>query len=434
MDSTPFLAVGAWLLTYLLHSTVLLGSVALLLSLAPHRTARFAETAWRVALFGGVVTATTQLLLASIGLPLLQLGSIGVGAPRLLAAKGALWLEGANEAAHGASLTRIAIALVLIWAVIATLRLFALLRAYHAFQDSLGDRTPVCSGPALSMVNAWRHDSGVSAGVRLSVSSRIATPMVLGANEVCLPERALELFTSAELEAAIAHEVAHVLRRDGVWLMIAAVIERALFLQPFNSIAHRRLRMIAECACDDWALQRTGNPVALASALTHVTTWLSGQPVHALAIAMSTSHGMHESLAVARVRRILDPAALRFAERRGRVQAFAAATALAGVVLLMPYVPAKAIGSESANAGSSHSVRYTISAHDDAGPFTLTLQNRQVVGMTINGVAVAASRIHHAGERVLVSDSTGRQTLDLTLTGTGISWNSRPASQAKPNR
>jgi hypothetical protein len=70
---------------------------------------------------------------------------------------------------------------------------------------------------------------------------------------------------------------------------------------------------------------------------------------------------------------------------------------------------------------------YTIRAHDDAGPFTLTLEGRRVVAMTMNGEPVASARLRQAGDRLLVDDPSGGSTLDLTLTRDGgIRWTSRP--------
>ncbi|MES2522554.1 MAG: M56 family metallopeptidase [Gemmatimonadota bacterium] len=431
MARTPLLVIGAWLLTYLLHSTALVGATALLLSLAPRLTSRVAETAWRVALFGGVVTATAQLLLVAFGSPLIGFASASVTGSLSLSAEGAQWLAGTGNVVLAASLTRIAVALVVIWAGIAALRLLALLRAHRDFRRSLAYRTPLRNADIISMVNAWCVAVGSHAGMRLSVSSGIITPMVLGANEVCVPERALEQFTMAELEAALAHEVAHVVRHDRLWVTLSAIVERALFLQPLNRVAHRRLRTLAECACDDWALRRTRDPVALASALTQVTDWLSGRAVHALAVGMAAGHPPQDSLAVARVRRILDPAAQRFMEHNGRVHGSLATTMLVAIVFLLPHVPPST--TSSASDSSLPLMRYTINAHDDAGLFTLTVQNQTVVGVTIDGVSVAGSRIRHAGRRVFVIDSTGRPALDLTLTGSGgISWKSRLASSTQP--
>lgn len=428
MASAPLLALGAWLLTYLVHSTMLFGAVALMRVVAPRRTLPFAETAWRVALFGGIGTATVQLVLASLGSHLPGFASVVAGTPTVLAGRGMRWLAHTSDAARLETFTPFIGPAVVVWLLIAAIRLLALVRAHRAFSRMLADRTPL-GGATAREVHA-RCSEARGSRARLSVSPRIATPLVIGGGEVCLPARAVETFTLAELDAALAHEVAHLVRRDSIWLTLSAVVERVLFVQPLTRVAHDRLRVLAECACDDWALARTQDPLALASALTHVTGWLAGNRLHALAIGMSSHRVDRESLAVARVRRILDPAETRLGIGPGPAQLSFAATALAAVVLLVPHVAPRALQhGNRTTAAHARNTRYTISAHDDAGPFTLTLEGRDVVGMTIDGEQVAASRIRRIGARVVVAGTDGNDALDVTLTGPGgISWNSRSAS------
>lgn len=49
-----------WILTYAVHSTILILSVWALLKLFPRVPLRLQESLWRVALFGGLVTATVS--------------------------------------------------------------------------------------------------------------------------------------------------------------------------------------------------------------------------------------------------------------------------------------------------------------------------------------------------------------------------------------
>ncbi len=53
--------VGAWLLTYVVHATLLFTAVALLARWRRVRSDALRETLWKFALLGGVVTATVQL-------------------------------------------------------------------------------------------------------------------------------------------------------------------------------------------------------------------------------------------------------------------------------------------------------------------------------------------------------------------------------------
>jgi beta-lactamase regulating signal transducer with metallopeptidase domain len=291
------------------------------------------------------------------------------------------------------------------WLLVGIARLASFILARQSLRRRLVDRHPVLD-PAVA--SALRALAG-KRPIEVSASRRIQTPMVIGRNELCLPSRALIELAPEELEAVLAHEIAHLRRRDDAWLTLATVVERLFFIQPLNALALRRLRAIAECSCDDWAVRSTRSPAALASALARVATWLAGAPVAPAEIGMAS----RESLALARVRRILDPNAKRSVTRWHPALTTAATLALVLVVLGVPGFRSRAI-------------RYTIEAYDDAGPFTVTVERGCVIGMTINGSAVDQSRLQYSGTHLRVRDAAARITLDLTLTrGGGIRWTSR---------
>lgn len=73
-----------------------------------------------------------------------------------------------------------------------------------------------------------------------------------------------------ELEAVLAHELAHVARRDSLVIWLATVLRDAFFYLPTSWAAYRQLQREKETACDDLAVSVTGRPLALASALAKV--------------------------------------------------------------------------------------------------------------------------------------------------------------------
>ena len=106
----------------------------------------------------------------------------------------------------------------------------------------------------------------------------------------------------------LAHEVAHLVRRDPQWLIVARAMEVVFFMQPLNRLARRRMQEVAEYLCDDWAVSRMSQPVTLARCLAAVAEWVSRAPrahsarLHPMS-AMVESRG---SPLVRRVGRILD--------------------------------------------------------------------------------------------------------------------------------
>jgi len=104
-----------------------------------------------------------------------------------------------------------------------------------------------------------------------------------------------------ELESVLAHEMAHVARRDYLVVWLATVLRDALCYLPTSWIAHRQLQAEKEYACDDLAVGVTGRPLALASALA--TVWQPGPASRSLSgvPALAGSSGAVE----ARIARLL---------------------------------------------------------------------------------------------------------------------------------
>jgi len=113
---------------------------------------------------------------------------------------------------------------------------------------------------------------------RLLLSAHCGEPAAVGLFRptIVLPV-GLELhLDSVELRALLAHELAHLVRRDTVWMWIGHVIRYSIAWQPLNLLAVNRWRMIAEFQCDQWA---TGTDeagrVTLAKVLAGIAEWKS---------------------------------------------------------------------------------------------------------------------------------------------------------------
>ena len=143
------------------------------------------------------------------------------------------------------------------------------------------------------------------AQVRLTLSSALGSPIALVSHEIIVPPRALEL-EPRQQEAMLAHELAHVVRRDPAWLVLAAIIEAALFIQPLNRLARRGMQEAAEELSDDWAVRHLGSGLHLARCLAEVAGWLEHD--HASEPFASPMASERGSILVRRVRRLLDDA------------------------------------------------------------------------------------------------------------------------------
>lgn len=119
---------------------------------------------------------------------------------------------------------------------------------------------------------------------------------------------------AAARSAALAHERAHVRRRDWPVHVAAWVLGAALWFHPLAHLARRRLALLAECAADDEVLAEGHEPSAFAELLLRTAS-----PAPGAALALGPS------VVGIRVRRVLGRAP------RGRASA---ASALVAATLL----------------------------------------------------------------------------------------------------
>lgn len=163
-----------------------------------------------------------------------------------------------------------------LWTALGALGLLGLFASWTGLRRRMLGRERLHEGPLFERFERLCARAKLGRRVRLSVSARIATPFSTGLlrPEVCLPTAALSALTPAQQEALLAHELAHLVRRDPAWFGLGYLIERVFFFQPLNRLARREIGELAETACDDWAVRWTGARLALASCLAEVAGWV----------------------------------------------------------------------------------------------------------------------------------------------------------------
>lgn len=130
-------------------------------------------------------------------------------------------------------------------------------------------------------------------------SSLVDAPTVIGWMRpvMLLPVAALTNLTPGQVEALVAHELAHIRRRDYLVNLCQAIAEAVLFFHPAVWWVSGRIREAREQCCDDVAVEVCGEPAAYAEALAELASWRRGDA----ALAIGATNG---SL-LARIRRLL---------------------------------------------------------------------------------------------------------------------------------
>ena len=416
------LAGLAWLLTYALHSSLLLGSAWLATRRLATTRAGLRERVWKFAVLAAFVTASLQVGLGfePLGgrLPLRRDALVStpvepsapaaldalralnarehsdaaadsLAAPKLLDKELALKLlasirgeasdasaevalpqpqaapEGplaspANEAATSPGLaaavapwdaglgewTQWAFATCVAGAL-GGLLLFALL--WVRLNGCLRDRVALEHGALADKLRELCARARITRRVRLSVAPSLGAPISMGMfkAEICVPPRVLLELNEEEQEVLLAHELAHVVRRDPVWLAVCRLCEGVFFFQPLNRVARREIEDCAEFLSDAWAVRQTGLRFSLASCLTRIAEWIvvERRVLPAPAMAQGRSRLRH------RVELLLDEGSAREVDRSPAWLGLACLGFSATLIAVVPCVSASAAAPETGDRG-----------------------------------------------------------------------------------
>jgi beta-lactamase regulating signal transducer with metallopeptidase domain/peptidoglycan/xylan/chitin deacetylase (PgdA/CDA1 family) len=184
----------------------------------------------------------------------------------------------------------------------------------------------------------------VSRAVRLCQSALVEVPTVVGHLRpvILIPAGALLGLTPRQLEAVLAHELAHVRRYDYAVNLLQTAAETLLFYHPAARWLSRRVRAEREHACDDAAVEATGDVLLYARALAALEQ-LRATHAPPAALALAANGG---SLML-RIQRLVNT------ERRARsaTRRPAAFAALAALVLLCGVLAAQRSHATAPGAG-----------------------------------------------------------------------------------
>ncbi len=138
---------------------------------------------------------------------------------------------------------------------------------------------------------------GLKRRVRLLRSTLVDTPLVIGALKpvILLPAALITELPAEQIEALLAHELAHVLRQDYLINLLQSVVETLLFYHPAVWWISSQVRKERENCCDDLAVNVACDRTVYVCALATVAG------ARASSMALAATGG----LLVARLRRIL---------------------------------------------------------------------------------------------------------------------------------
>jgi beta-lactamase regulating signal transducer with metallopeptidase domain len=441
-------------LTFVLHASLLLGAAWLAERLGLLRHPGVAELAWRIALFGALVSTglqfAPQLDLAALSrdrsaaartdaahrplalhpaqLPTPRVSTATAGAREAIrdtpTSSDTATAETPPRAETGNTLDRfasrslklpstIAGAVLALWALATGLAAWRLGRQLVALRRLRRQSTALSTAAGLH-----RHAADIASGFGrvappLRVHAAISSPMALPGGTLLLPAWTGAM-PAPQQRALLAHEIAHLHRRDPAWRLLQRLALLPLSFHPLAHHAVRRLEALAEDACDAHAAQRlgSGRPLAecLAACLAHAGARAA---LPTLAVAMAGESGP----VVRRVKNLLEETPMRprslspVLHRSALTLALAAAIALPGLAVSTYAPPAQAAGGWLENIfGDDDS--YTYRASEDG--VSLLVHQRGKIGFNAAETDVVSLA---AGARLQIKETRDGVTRGILFHG-----------------
>lgn len=152
---------------------------------------------------------------------------------------------------------------------VATMRVFRSWRQVHRLQETA---SIISLKEWQSMVESLSSRFGISKIVRVAVSAKVTVPSVIGWLKplILIPPSAMAGLTPLQMELILAHELAHIRRQDYLWNLMQLAIETLLFYHPVVRWISHQGRLEREQCCDDMVVEKHGNAVEYARALTEL--------------------------------------------------------------------------------------------------------------------------------------------------------------------
>ena len=193
--------------------------------------------------------------------------------------RGPIWLPG------------LAYAWVLISALLLAISLLRVIRFHYCLQRQLLPATEALS----KLVRQVANQIGIRRLPRVVISQANLSPFVWwtgGRPLVVIPQLAIEGLAGDELRLIVAHELAHVKRRDYYVRWLEWLSGIALWWNPVLWVARRQLRTTEEIACDAMVVETIGAPrQQYARSLLNMAELLTTSTLRPPAVASAINSG-----------------------------------------------------------------------------------------------------------------------------------------------
>ncbi len=164
---------------------------------------------------------------------------------------------------------------VTFWMLGTSLLLLRLVVGFSYVQGLKVQQVSPISADIQALMNNLLEKIQMPATIKLLESARATVPMTIGWLKpvVLLPVGIASGLTIKQLEAILAHELAHIKRYDYLVNIFQNFVEILFFFHPTTWFISAKVRDERENCCDDFAVEICGDRMVLAKALTQVASY-----------------------------------------------------------------------------------------------------------------------------------------------------------------
>jgi beta-lactamase regulating signal transducer with metallopeptidase domain/predicted nucleic acid-binding Zn-ribbon protein len=164
---------------------------------------------------------------------------------------------------------------VLFWFIGANLLLLRLIIGFVYVQQLKVQKITPVRDEVLGIMEDLQEKMQLHIPIRLFESAKAVVPMTIGWIKpiILLPAGIMSGLTVTQLEAVLAHELAHIKRYDYLINIFQSCVEILFFYHPATWYISAQVRDERENCCDDFAVDICGDRLVLAKALTQVATF-----------------------------------------------------------------------------------------------------------------------------------------------------------------
>ncbi len=336
--SEQFIHALGWTLLHSLWQGALIALIIALLLVFLHRfSARFRYMLYSgsLLLFAGLAGFTFILSYASYPTKAGAEGPLNTASIALLPVQAAELTAGADGFSAAGIFDRLAAychehlpLFVGIWLLGVLLMMLRFLGGYALVRRYRHQRVRPVAGKWDLRFSSLATRIRVPRSVRLMESALVKMPMAIGWLKpvVLIPLGMLNGVPAAQMEAILAHELAHIKRRDYLMNLFQSLLEVIFFYHPAVWWLSANIRSERENICDDIAINLTGNSMEFIKALTRIQEINLGSP--ALAAGLS---GKNKNRLINRIRRLTGKQKIRTGFTEGFIAVLVLMISMAGL-------------------------------------------------------------------------------------------------------